>query len=85
MVAVQFNPFVPEVHANPYPMYHALREQDAVHWSELMEAWVLTRYEDVASVLRDPALLSRSSTRFSTRPNERAKWMSSGTWDIRCP
>jgi cytochrome P450 len=54
MVGVQFNPFVPEVHADPYPMYRQLREQDPVHWSELMEAWVLTGYEDVQSVLRDP-------------------------------
>lgn len=53
MVTVQYNPFIPDVHANPYPMYARLRAEDPVHWSALMEAWVLTRYDDVAAVLTD--------------------------------
>jgi len=53
MVTVQYNPFIPEVHANPYPMYARLRAEDPVHWSPLMEAWVLTRYDDVVAVLTD--------------------------------
>jgi cytochrome P450 len=74
MVAVQFNPFAPEVHANPYPMYHALREQDPVHWSDLMEAWVLTRYQDVVSVLRDPRFSAdrrRGRSRFAQMAQQR--------------
>src|SRR3990172_7490336 len=53
MVTVQYNPFIPEVHANPYPMYARLRADDPIHWSPLMEAWVLTRYDDVVAVLTD--------------------------------
>src|SRR3989304_5061554 len=53
MVSVQYNPFIPEVHANPYPMYARLRAEDPIHWSPLMEAWVLTRYDDVSAVLTD--------------------------------
>jgi len=53
MVTTQYNPFIPEVHANPYPMYIRLREEDPVHWSALMEAWILTRYEDIVAVLTD--------------------------------
>jgi len=53
MVTVQYNPFIPEVHANPYPMYARLRAEDPIHWSPLMEAWVLTRYDDVVAVLTD--------------------------------
>jgi len=53
MVTVQYNPFIPEVHANPYPMYARLRAEDPIHWSALMEAWVLTRYDDVVAVLTD--------------------------------
>jgi cytochrome P450 len=37
-----------EMHEDPYPTYHALREQDPVHWNDALQAWVLTRYEDVA-------------------------------------
>ncbi len=54
MVTVQYNPFLPDVHANPYPMYHQLRAEDPVHWSALMEAWILSRYDDVVLVLTDP-------------------------------
>ena len=53
MVTTQYNPFIQEVHANPYPMYIRLREEDPVHWSALMEAWILTRYEDIVAVLTD--------------------------------
>ena len=53
MVAVQYNPFVPEIQANPYPLYHQLRSEDPVHWSELMESHVFSRYDDVLAVLRD--------------------------------
>jgi cytochrome P450 len=40
-----------EMHEDPYPTYHALREQDPVHWDDALQAWVLTRYEDVAWAL----------------------------------
>ncbi len=52
-LAVEFNPFLPEFNANPYPFYHRLREKDPVHQSP-MGFWVLTRYDDVVMVLRDP-------------------------------
>ena len=54
MVTVQYNPFVPEIHANPYPLYRQLREEDPVHWSPLLEGWILTRYDDVLEVLKHP-------------------------------
>jgi pimeloyl-[acyl-carrier protein] synthase len=53
--ALEFNPFLPEVHANPYPLYHRLRTQDPVHRSEA-GFWVLTRHAEVARVLRDPRM-----------------------------
>jgi pimeloyl-[acyl-carrier protein] synthase len=50
---VVFNPLLPEFHANPYPFYRRLREQDPVHLSPF-GMWVLTRYDDAVMVLRDP-------------------------------
>ena len=47
-----FDPRLPEFHANPYPFYRALRERDPVHQSPL-GFWVLTRYDDVVTSLRD--------------------------------
>ncbi len=42
-----------DVLANPYPTYQRLRERDPVHRMRLVNAWVLTRYEDVQAVLQD--------------------------------
>ncbi|HSE93732.1 MAG TPA: cytochrome P450 [Methylomirabilota bacterium] len=50
---IGFNPMDPEFLADPYPTYHRLRAEDPVHHSPL-GFWVLTRYEDVVAVLRDP-------------------------------
>ena len=49
---VLFNPFLPEFHADPYPIYRRLREQDPMHRTAL-GFWILTRYDDVLTVLRD--------------------------------
>jgi len=51
-----FNPMDPEFLADPYPTYHRLRAEDPVHQSPL-GFWVLTRYEDVSAVLRDPRFI----------------------------
>jgi cytochrome P450 len=38
----------------PHRFAAALRELDPVHWSERLNAWVLTRYDDVLNGLSDP-------------------------------
>ena len=51
MTAPVFNPFDLSFRANPHPIYDALREHDPVH-SAPGGLIVLTRYDDVATVLR---------------------------------
>ncbi len=46
----------PEGRANPYPLYHQLRELEPVFFSETLQTWILTRYEDCKGALRDPRL-----------------------------
>jgi cytochrome P450 len=41
----------PDVLADPYPLYHRLRNEDPVHWDPFLHAWVVTRYADVVHVL----------------------------------
>ena len=43
-----------EVRADPYRAYRRLREAAPVHRSEVLPMWVVTRFDDCASVLRDP-------------------------------
>lgn len=42
-----------EVLANPYPLYCRLRTEDPVHWDPFLHSWVVTRYADVITVLRE--------------------------------
>jgi cytochrome P450 len=43
----------PEVLANPYPLFRRLQTEDPVHWDPYLHAWIVTRYADVVTVLRD--------------------------------
>jgi pimeloyl-[acyl-carrier protein] synthase len=53
---ITYNPLLPRVRRDPYPTYRALRRSDPVHRSPLLDTWVLTRYQDVALLLRDDRL-----------------------------
>jgi cytochrome P450 len=52
--AVIFNPFEPGFREDPYPMYRRILDENPVHPS-LIGGWVLARYADVNTVLRNPA------------------------------
>jgi cytochrome P450 len=43
--------------SNPWPVYRQLQEEDPVHWSEALQAWLVTRHEDVTGCFRDPRLI----------------------------
>lgn len=46
----------PDVIADPYPLLRELRETSPVHKVGFADVWVLTRFEDCRSVLRDSRL-----------------------------
>jgi len=52
-----FNPWVPEIHANPYPVYRRLQQEDPVH-KPFPGVWILSRHRDVAALLRHPDVSS---------------------------
>ncbi len=58
-----------EGRTDPYPRYHRLRELAPVHHSEVARGWLLTRYQDGYSALRDPRLGKDFQQRMdNTRP-----------------
>lgn len=70
---VTYNPLAPHMHADPYPTYARLRAKDPVHWSPLMDSWVLSCYDDVDTVLRDHRRFSSDArNRRTTRPRQPA-------------
>ena len=58
--------------ADPYPLYHRLRSEDPVHWSQQANSWILTRYDDVRfALLHDPRLTAeRLSLLLAQLPRE---------------
>ncbi len=38
---------------NPYPVYHQMRNEAPVYWSDAWGCWMLTRYEDITWTLQD--------------------------------
>ena len=55
---VRYDPFDNALRADPYPTYRALRDEAPVHWAEPTGAWVVSRFDDVQSVLRSPERFS---------------------------
>jgi len=53
---MEFNPFDPELHRDPYPTYKHLRDEAPLYYNGELDFWALSRYEDVARALRDPDL-----------------------------
>lgn len=41
----------PAFHADPHLLYNRLREEDPVYWDPYLHTWVVTRYQDVLTVL----------------------------------
>lgn len=69
-----YNLFGPEFKANPYPTYAAMRAEDPFHRRTATDGktniWFITRYDDVAALLRDHKRLVKDVTNTLT-PAER--------------
>ena len=61
---VAYNPVSDEAATDPYAVYRRLRDKDPVHRMRLVDAWVLTRYEDADAMLRDHDRFSAEDRRF---------------------
>ncbi|MBX7161390.1 MAG: cytochrome P450 [Acidimicrobiia bacterium] len=58
----------PAVYAHdPYPMYRWLLRHDPVHWDRHSDIWVVTRYDDVCWVERNPEIFCSSK---GVRPDQ---------------
>ena len=49
----------PVVLQDPYPVYRQMREDSPVYRDRRFMGWILTRYDDVLAVLRDPRVSSQ--------------------------
>jgi cytochrome P450 len=52
-IGVEFNPLSGQQLADPYPIYLRARSEEPVFFSSALQAWCITRYDDVVKVLAD--------------------------------
>ncbi len=64
---MEFNPFAPEFRADPYPVYAGLRRDYPVYRSERFGFYLVSRYDDVVHVLKNPTLFSSTAINTNIR------------------
>lgn len=48
-----FDPYSPQVDANPFPLYRTLRDEHPCYWSDSAKMWILSRHEDILNACSD--------------------------------
>lgn len=73
LAPIDFRPDAPDFLRDPFPTFRRMREEDPVHWSPRLKAWVLTRYDDNKAVCLDREMSSdRLRPFFATLPGPEA-------------
>ena len=67
---IEFNFFLPDFSANPYAIYDRLRSENPIYKSSLGGVWVLTRYEDVKTILRERHVYSDDQPKLIQEKNK---------------
>lgn len=58
----EFQPFINPQLDDPYTFYKRARAEEPIFYSPLFDAYVLTRYDDIISVLKDPTRFSSANS-----------------------
>jgi len=48
------NPLLSPHKENPHPVYERARREQPVYFNDILQAWVVTRHEDVQAILKEP-------------------------------
>ena len=67
-VSETFDTFSPEYLANPYAVFATARAQGPVVYAPALDMWLITRYDEVEAVLRDPETFSSRNVGTPWRP-----------------
>jgi cytochrome P450 len=61
-VQLEFDPFAPEIRADPYPTYKRMREEAPIYWRPDGSP-MFTRYDDCVAILRDHERFSNDGSK----------------------
>lgn len=57
-IGAVYNPFIAPQREDPYPILAQARKEEPVFYSEVLGMWIVTRYDDISLVLKDPIRFS---------------------------
>lgn len=63
-----FDPLADEYLADPYPTMSAMREETPAFYSPELDMYVITRYDDIEAIFKDPATFSAAVTQRPVYP-----------------
>lgn len=65
---LEFDPFAPAFLADPYPWFARYREEHPVFYAPELDYWVISRYHDVRTALRDSTNYSAANSLIPVQP-----------------
>ena len=64
----EFDPLSPGYLADPYPHYARFRREAPIFYAPKIDFWVVSRYEDVARIVKDPGTFSNTRVQEPMHP-----------------
>jgi cytochrome P450 len=58
-----YNPFVPPQLDDPYPIWERCRSESRAFYSPVLDAWIVTNYADIVTILRNPSVFGSVASR----------------------
>src|SRR5262245_3070901 len=68
--APKYDLLSPAFFADPHTTFHRMRAEDPIYWHPLLNFWVLTRYDDIQTISRDPRFSAVRQAQLGTGVSE---------------
>lgn len=63
-----FDPLSPGYLADPYPYYERFRREAPIFYAPKIDFWIVSRYEDIARIVKDPQTFSNTRVQEPIHP-----------------
>ena len=63
-----FDPLAPDYLADPYPYYARFRKEAPIFYAPRIDFWVVSRYEDIVEIVKDPETFSNKRVQEPLQP-----------------
>jgi cytochrome P450 len=67
---IKYDLLSPSFFADPHAVFRRLRAEEPIHWHPQLNFWLLTRYEDIQAISRDPRFSAERTAQFGNGVSE---------------